>query len=614
MSLLERVIAAHKCRSMHHHIALDALSLIEGESGEDWKNLFLRLNAGLFEGAKAPDSRFKDFQNHVLHVSEGQWGGARGAATEWYAKSVEALKAKDWEDAAFSLGVMSHYYADVCQPFHTGQTEEEGAMHRAVEWSIVKSIDTLASRVIAKGYPVIERPEGVGFVSDMVLAAAEFSNPYYDVFIDHYDLDAGVEDPPSGLDETMLDAVADCFAYATAGLGALMSAAIEEAGVKAPKTNLTVRGYLAYANIPLRQIEKRLADGADRKTVARMYKEFQKTGKVIKTLPADDKAIRRLHARMVLRKPLKELDAQELRPLGSKHVPLVPRSKLEDVDVVEDVTQADEAIEIDAAAEIEETAKAKPKRKKWTQVVSKAAKAKTARDAAAQDDPAIAEETEAHAPDAVDELEDAETSSDEDMISATEAALLEEEIDGMSEEDIAELAAIDLDAAPDEDMDAAADAEAAMASEAAETARTRSDRLTLESPIVDAPSIGRKTAKRLSKAGIQVIEDLLDCDVDWVADKLKARHITSEALIDWQDQTMLMMEVPSLRVHDVQVLVGSGIRSAEALAAASATDVFQAAMAFLDTHEGGRVSRFEDDPLAEDEVEGWIDLARLEAA
>ena len=77
---------------------------------------------------------------------------------------------------------------------------------------------------------------------------------------------------------------------------------------------------------------------------------------------------------------------------------------------------------------------------------------------------------------------------------------------------------------------------------------------------------------------------------------------------------MLMMEVPGLRTHDVQVLIGAGIRTGEDLAKASAQEVFRAAMDFLETSEGERVSRFEDEALEESEVAEWIDLAKQEAA
>lgn len=321
MSLLERVIRAHRCRSTHHHIALDAMGLIDLENQEAWKRLFLVHHEHLLAGAKAPDAKFKDFKNHVLHVSEGRWGGAPGKAMEWYARAVELLAKKKWSEAAFALGVLSHYYADPIQPFHTGQTEEEGVIHRAVEWSIAKSRPEIDELIAARGYPTVEAPTGQGFVADMVVAGAERSHVHYQTLIDHYNLDAGVIDPPAGLDATLRDVIADLVAYATAGFATLMTCAIEEAAVAPPKVNLTIQGYIETLDIPLRWITAKLSDVADRRQVEKMYAEFQKTGKVVKSLPDDDKAIRRLHAQQVLRVSLKKLDRQPVDEIGTKHAP-----------------------------------------------------------------------------------------------------------------------------------------------------------------------------------------------------------------------------------------------------------------------------------------------------
>ena len=57
-----------------------------------------------------PDAKFKDFKNHVLHVAEGEWGGAADKATEWYANAVDHLRKRQWSKAAYALGVLSHYY------------------------------------------------------------------------------------------------------------------------------------------------------------------------------------------------------------------------------------------------------------------------------------------------------------------------------------------------------------------------------------------------------------------------------------------------------------------------------------------------------------------------
>lgn len=538
MTLLERVIRNHRCRSTHHYIAFDALSLIGGEEGDAWKSLFLVHHEHLLAGAKAPDAKFKDFKNHVLHVGEGEWGGARAAATEWYARAVDLLRRKRWSEAAYALGVLSHYYADPIQPFHTGQTEAEGIIHRAVEWSIAKSRPEIDARIEANGYPEIEIPEGLGFVSEMVREGALLSHAHYFTFIDHYDLDAGVADPPAGLDETMLAAITDLIAYATAGFAAILTRAAEEAAVSPPKVNLTLQGYIETLDIPLRWITAKLENAADKRTVERMYAEFQKTGKVIKTLPDDDKAIRALHAKEVRRIPLKQLDAEEPAPIGRLNENRPPEEPELELTEAEAVAMPDDV----PPTELAEIA-----RRDSTAVPARGLFGTRKRNTAPESEKEIEPEAEI-----------IETESEEEPES---------------------------------------------------TAPRRLAAFELDSPVVDAPSIGRKTAKQLARAGITTIGDLLDCDPDMVELELNVRHITSEAIRTWQDQTQLMLEVPGLRVHDAQLLVGAGITSREDLANASARTVFELATEFLSTPEGERVLR-DDQVLHEDEVEEWIGMAQ----
>lgn len=645
-SLLERVIVAHRCRSTHHHIAIDALGRMTGEDADKWRDLLLLKHEDLLAGAKAPDAVFKDFQNHVLHVSEGEWGGARGKATEWYAEAVAELKAKRWGRAAYALGVLSHYYADPVQPFHTGQTEEEGAIHRALEWSVAKSRDTIMQRIAETGYPEVPAGDGIGFVSDMVRAGAERSHPHYQTLIDHYNLEAGVKNPPAGLDETLIEVFADLIAYATQGLAVLFSRAIAEAGIAAPKVHLSLPGYLATLDIPVRMITKNLADGADRRTVEKMYAEFEKTGKVIKTLPDDDKAIRKLHARQVLRVALKDLDAKPLEPLGTKHE---PRDLSEDETVTAKAEKPKklkaEKPKKEKPAKAEKTPRQKPeKQAEPVMVVAEP-------ELEATEDEAVAAETlptpvearpvtiarpmevtdEDEGDDAYVETEvwtepdDMEASADDE----DEIEVEGDDADEMTEEELEEEERLRLEAELEAELQAEIEAELALEEaeeiedetldEAEPVAATGDDshwrvgQLNPDSPVVEAPSIGRKTAERLAEIGIFTVGDLLEADTEVAAELLDVPYITEDTLIDWQDQAELMMTVPGLRTHDAQVLVGAGIRSADELANASARDIFIAAIDFLSTPEGDRIVRDEEE-LEEDEIEAWIDMARNAAA
>ncbi|MEM9054135.1 MAG: DUF4332 domain-containing protein [Pseudomonadota bacterium] len=602
MNLLELVIIAHRCRSTHHFIAFDALQLLKGPDAADWKNLMLKQHTQLLKGAKAPDTEFKDFQNHVLHVEDGEWGGARDAAMQWYGKAVEALREEKWSKAAYALGVLTHYYADPIQPFHTAQSEEEGAIHRALEWSIAKSRDTIKAMIDLRGYPTVQAGTETGFVADMVLAGAKYSNPHYQTFIDHYDLHKGVANPPEGLDQTLLDILADLIAYATAGVAVLFERAFAEAAVKPEKVSLDLPGYFAALDIPIRKITRRMADAKDRKTVERMYEEFVETGKVVKSLPADDKKIRALHCKQILRKPLEWLDAMPLRPIGSKHVPLPEHPKpvayqLKVVPVpVVPVEKAPPELIAEPAPIIESEpaspppqAQAKAAAEPETVTIPDSAETPAPK----QEEPELRAAPEPEAPLPAEPLTISEVTPDESEETATPAEAMLAELDaesGTHAEGPGDTP-VDIDPpANDQVVD--------------------SHHITLDSPVVDAPSIGPKTAKRLEKVEIFTIGDLLSADPAATATALNVRYIKTDTLIDWQDQTRLMVEAPGLRVLDSQILVGAGIRSADDLAAASATKVLKAATSFLDTPKGARVLWGGENSVDKTEVEHWIGLAK----
>jgi len=767
-SLLFRVITAHRCRSTHHHIAIGALTLLKGEHAERWHDLLLVMHDDLLKGAKAPDAEFKDFKNHVLHIEEGEWGGARDAALEWYAKSVMALKAKKWSDAAYALGVMSHYYADPIQPFHTGQTEEEGAIHRAVEWSIAKSRSEIARRIEAKGYPTVATGDGPGFVSEMVRAGAEKSHPHYNTLIDHYNVDAGVKVPEDGLDETLLDVISDLVAYATSGLAAIYMRAFEEADVVPPKSNMTINGFLSTLDIPIRWITSKLDDVNDRRIVTAMYQELRKTGKVIKKLPDDDKQIRKMHAQQVLRKPLKELDAQRMRKIGQKHIARTGSAPVS----TRDTAQAQEASIASATAApvldkkagqlaakearkaekqklAEEKANAKQRAKDEKAAAARAkqeeaanAKAAKLAERQAKEDEAArlkAEEkarTEQAAQEKADavERERAEIAAKKEAeIQAAEQAKLEkqraadeakaaklaekeakrkdrnqsdcketaeaaallsaahqtaEERETQQRRELAEQQAAERRAAAEnaakkaekpkfrvkanseattlkpEQQAAAETAFAAQLKDIAlgtdtdpsatdlsdeeldvesydamidamdddelvednipfETADEeieeeptpspkrsgRRDPLSMASEIVDAPSIGKKTAARLNEVGIYTVGDLVQSKAKELSAKLDVGYMTPATIIDWQDQSLMMIDMPSLRVHDAQILVGAGVRCVEDLAESSSRDLFQAATNFLKTKDGARIAQ-NSSPLDHEEVYDWIEEAQ----
>ena len=321
MNALYDVVFQTRARSTHHKIALDALRHLRGPDAEAWRKLFLLHHEAYFEGAKAPDTTFKDFRNHVLHVGENEWGGAIGAATEWYAKTIAALQAKKWKDAAYAAGVTSHYFTDPHQPFHTAQSEEEGAIHRAVEWSFTKSYDVFQTILEDDlgGYPDVEASSGEDWLAQLIRSGANEAYASYDVVIDHYDVDLGRKDPPAGLDQEIKDRVAALVGLAVTGWARVLERAFEDAAVAPPDVSLALKKLMVSLDAPRQRMKARGETKRARTAINRTWRELKKTGKVIKNLQPDDKAVRAEHAREILGVDLKELDAKPLRKLGARH-------------------------------------------------------------------------------------------------------------------------------------------------------------------------------------------------------------------------------------------------------------------------------------------------------
>ncbi|MFA5898655.1 MAG: DUF4332 domain-containing protein [Hyphomicrobium sp.] len=322
MNFLYRIVYAAHANGTHHKLALDSLSLIDGRDASRWQNLFLKHAKTYLDGSKAPDNVFKDFKNHVLHVRDDYWGGAPEKAEEWYATLLAKLRGGAWEEAVYAAGVLSHYFTDPFHPFHTGQTEAENAIHRACEWSINRSYDSLAALGRDRPQPPeIGVPQTAQWLREMVCRGAESSNRQYEKLIAHYDIHRGIADPPAGLDSTARALIADIILQASRSFSHVLERAFAESGVTPPDVSLTAEAFLATLQMPLKFIEKKLADGADRAQVRAMYEELQATGRVEATLPEDDRAVRDLHAKEVLQPLEARQNAARAKRLAKQETP-----------------------------------------------------------------------------------------------------------------------------------------------------------------------------------------------------------------------------------------------------------------------------------------------------
>lgn len=133
--------------------------------------------------------------------------------------------------------------------------------------------------------------------------------------------------------------------------------------------------------------------------------------------------------------------------------------------------------------------------------------------------------------------------------------------------------------------------------------------LEIDSPVVDAPSIGNKRAAQLKSHGVITVSDLLAIDPQWLAEQLDDSRVDSAKIVAWQHQAGLICRVPGLRGHDAQVLVGCGFTTPEDISSMKPAELLEFVDPFCDSSEGQRALRGSQRPdLAE--VKDWIEGAR----
>ena len=133
--------------------------------------------------------------------------------------------------------------------------------------------------------------------------------------------------------------------------------------------------------------------------------------------------------------------------------------------------------------------------------------------------------------------------------------------------------------------------------------------LDIESPVVDAPSIGPRMSERLSSLQIASVGDLVAANAERVATQLADRTVSTEVVQQWQHQAMLVCRVPNLRGHDAQLIVGCGLFSAEELAQSDSTELFNRVVRLVSSKQGVRILRGSKAP-DHAEVSDWIQWAQ----
>ncbi len=283
MEIIFNIALKSMSRSVHHKVAVEALRLIPDE----WRKLFLKNINIYLKGSKAPDKEFHDFMNHVYHVHQ-DWGGAPKSAQEWYNKLVELLQNKKWTEAVYAAGVLSHYYADVSHPFHTGQTEAEARIHSYTEFGAAEIYQK-------KIHPFLKLELSQNITNDVTEFTknmAKESFEYYVDFLDEFDTSKASKNKwGKAYSQRLIDITIDLLSHAISGYASLLNKAINEAGVSPPRTNLALQSFINILNIPIYWILRKMDKNEKKKITRAIEKEVKETGKAFHSLSEDDRTI-----------------------------------------------------------------------------------------------------------------------------------------------------------------------------------------------------------------------------------------------------------------------------------------------------------------------------------
>ena len=555
MDAIVAILRAAHCKSTHHYFAIDALHEVPSPQGKSLADLLLAYYADYLKGAKDPDNVFKDFENHVVHVRDGYWGGAAKTAEKWLDQSNRMLSAGNWKEAAYAIGVLSHYFSDPFMPLHTAQSPRETIVHRPLEWSVCCSYQSIFKMACEdsqlESFPI---GSASNWLSDSILRGATMANRYYEPLMEDYDMKESGRHPELALGSDSRKTLAMIFTWVLTGWGGVIDRIANEASVKLPATSLAVPTMLAGLQMPVKKIVAGIESVEQKREVERILDEFNRTGNVVRNVSPEQRTVQKVRK-----------ERPELRPEPS----IVERA------VTSELMQVPHERKVAPVAAVRPKT-VMPARNISTEIQPQIQPLSSPRSL----EPAKLERSAPVSPPVsiiptrpkVEPIRDA-------------APMLPK-----PEKQVREFVKPSPEVTAGEKT-------------------TKRAKLTFDSPIIDAPAIGPKTAARLEAVGLPTVRDLLNQDADSISAELQTKWITPRIVGQWQDQARLACQIERLSAAGSGLLIMAGIRTADELVRLRPAEVHAMVHAAAQTSEGLRLLRDQGPPPLKT-VERWIDAAR----
>lgn len=298
MKALHKLIRSAHCRRTHQYFAIDALPLVQTAAGNRLVRILLKHYDRYLTGAIDPDERFCDYQNHVIHVTDGYWGGAPRVAHKWYDRMQRYLREERYKDAAHAAGVICHYFTDSLQPLHTQQSKLEKVLHRPIKWSINQSYQDIFRSWQQDGNRIVfQLSEGPCWLGEAMLHGARFANRKFDQLLAEYN-PQGIHQPRVGLNSHLRASLSEVIGLSVTGWARILerAASDSEATRRQPLPRFTLAAAVphAAASAPVRRWFKSVEKRAERRAISKLLNEFTNTGDVREHLSAEVDIVHRV--------------------------------------------------------------------------------------------------------------------------------------------------------------------------------------------------------------------------------------------------------------------------------------------------------------------------------
>ena len=184
--------------------------------GTNWLDVAVAASA-----TAEPDHLKGDQPNHAYDRWGKRYGTAQTRVAALYSRAVALIRAGDRTGASRTVGLLSHYYSDVCEPLNTDGSRNEKRMHDPFERAVDRALRSPSSHRSWAVYDGYTRVSGASSASAYTIAAAKKAHASYSTLVKNFNR--------RGFNSTSVAIARRCVARAANGVADLIMSVQQDA-------------------------------------------------------------------------------------------------------------------------------------------------------------------------------------------------------------------------------------------------------------------------------------------------------------------------------------------------------------------------------------------------